>query len=107
MGTAAGFLQALVDRINANPDRFGVKEAEFLFTLSGDEGGQWVLRVSQGRASLEEGAAASPDVTIEMSAQDFQEMAAGRLGPVAAYMSGRLKIAGDIGLAMRLQPLLS
>lgn len=107
MAAAGGFLEALAERINANPDRFGVKQAVFLFTLSGEDGGTWALRVDGGRASVEQGPADRPDVTIEMSAQDFQEMAAGRLGPVAAYMSGRLKISGDIGLAMRLQPFLS
>ncbi|HEY8426165.1 MAG TPA: SCP2 sterol-binding domain-containing protein [Limnochordales bacterium] len=107
MSPAAEFLERVVERINAQPQRLGIDNASFQFTLTGDGGGTWTLVIRDGQASVQQGAASSPQVTVEMSVTDFQDMLAGRLGPVAAYMSGRLRLVGDIGMAMRLQPYLS
>ncbi|MEW6045923.1 MAG: SCP2 sterol-binding domain-containing protein [Bacillota bacterium] len=107
MATAAEFLKSLVQRMNDQPERTGIKDAAIQFVLTGDGGGSWAVVISQGKAELKDGPVPNANVTIEMSVADFQEMSAGRLGPVAAYMSGRLRIQGDMGLAMRLQPLLS
>lgn len=107
MASATEYLEGLVQRINAQPERLGTPNAVVQFTLTGDGGGTWTVVVRQGKAELQQGPAASPQVAIELSASDFQEMLAGRLGPAAAYMSGRLRLQGDIGLAMRLQAYLS
>ena len=45
------------------------------------------------------------DCTISMSADDFSELIAGRLHPTTAYMQGKLKIDGDMGVAMKLSQL--
>lgn len=47
------------------------------------------------------------DVTIGADAGVFEEMLAGDLDPTSAYMSGRLRIDGDMGMAMRLAQLLA
>ena len=103
----AEVLQKVVQRINENPGRLGIERATFQFVLTGESGGAWVLSLNGGLAELREGRAEGPDVTVELSGADFQELVAGRLGAVAAFMSGRLRVRGDLGLAMRLQPLLS
>ena len=107
MTSAAAFLEGVVERINSQPQRLGVANATVQFNLTGDGGGTWTVVLQDGKAELREGSTASPQLTIEMSTSDFQEMVAGRLGPAAAYMSGRLRLRGDIGLAMRLQAVLS
>ena len=107
MAAPAEVLHKVVQRINENPGRLGIEQATFQFVLTGERGGAWVLSVAGGLAELREGRAERPDVTVELSEADFQELVAGRLGAVAAFMSGRLRIRGDLGLAMRLQPLLA
>ena len=107
MAAPAEVLQKLVQRINENAGRLGIERATFQFVLTGDGGGAWVLSVAGGLAELQEGRAERPDVTVELSEADFQEMVAGRLGAVSAFVSGRLRIRGDLALAMRLQPLLT
>lgn len=47
------------------------------------------------------------DCTIRVSMDDFQALARGTLDPAAAFMRGRLKVAGDMSVAMKLQPLLA
>ncbi len=50
---------------------------------------------------------AEADCTIGMSKSDFEAMGRGELDPTMAFMSGKLKIQGDMGVAMKLQPLLA
>ena len=47
------------------------------------------------------------DVTMTADADTFREILDGSLNPTAAFMSGRLKVDGDMGAAMRLAPALA
>lgn len=47
------------------------------------------------------------DVTLTASAQDFQAMFEGDLSPTSAFMTGRLKVDGNMGLAMKLSAVLA
>jgi len=94
------------ERLTANPEKTKGMNAVYQFDLSGDEGGQWHIAINDGTASVKEGQAESPNVTISMSASDFVDMATGKLDGTMAFMSGKLKLKGDMGLAMKLQSLL-
>lgn len=78
-----------------------------LFDLTGESGGKWTLTLNDAGVKLEEGEAVSPDVTFTMAAQDFLGIANGTLNPISAFMQGKVKVSGDMSLAMRLQTLLS
>lgn len=45
------------------------------------------------------------ECTISMSAEDLQAMISGDLNPMMAFMGGKIKIDGDMGVAMKLQSL--
>jgi len=47
------------------------------------------------------------DCTISVSKDDFISLAGGDLDPMMAFMSGKLKVAGDMSVAMGLQSLFS
>ena len=92
------------------PKRFNKEAAKGLnavyqFDLSGDGGGKWHVVIKDQTCEVKEGAAASPNITISMSAQDYLDMISGKLNGQMAFMSGRLRIAGDMGLALRMQSL--
>jgi putative sterol carrier protein len=66
--------------------------------------GEGVILIDGGRVSNEDMPA---DCTISVSKADFEKLAQGKLDPTMAFMQGKLKVNGDMGVAMKLQPLLS
>lgn len=106
MPSAKEVFAEIQERLTANPEKTKGMNAVYQFDLSGDEGGQWHIAIKDGTASVKEGQAESPNVTISMSASDFVDMATGKLDGTMAFMSGKLKLKGDMGLAMKLQSLL-
>ena len=79
--------------------------ATYQFDLSGDGGGQWHAGIANEQCEVKEGKAALPNITISMTAQDYLDMVNGKLNGQMAFMTGKLRIAGDMGLALRLQSL--
>jgi len=77
----------------------------YQFDLSGDGGGQWYAVIANEQCEVKQGKAASTNITISMTAQDYLDMVNGKLNGQMAFMTGKLKIAGDMGLALRLQSL--
>ncbi|MBE3589925.1 MAG: SCP2 sterol-binding domain-containing protein [Firmicutes bacterium] len=102
----AEWVETLRANIAQHPEKLSGVEGTFQFILTGEEGGAFYAQAAGGRVEVAEGQAPDPSVTITMSAEDFGELMAGRLNPMTAFMSGRLKLQGDIGLALRLQSLL-
>uniref|UniRef100_K7FTP1 Hydroxysteroid dehydrogenase-like protein 2 n=1 Tax=Pelodiscus sinensis TaxID=13735 RepID=K7FTP1_PELSI len=80
----------------------------YLFELSGDEGGTWYIDLKNKAGSA--GVGEPPvkvDVVMSMSTNDFVKMFSGKLKPTMAFMSGKLKIKGNMALAMKLEKMMS
>ncbi len=75
------------------------------FNLTGDGGGTYHVLIKDGTCTVGEGAHAAPNMTMTMAAQDYVDLNQGKLNGQMAFMSGKLKIAGDMGLAMKMQSL--
>jgi putative sterol carrier protein len=95
---------------NAMPSQLNVDAAKGMssviqFKLSGDGGGDYYVEIKDGAAKVSEGTHASPNMTMSMAASDYVDMISGKLNGQMAFMSGKLKIAGDMGLAMKMQTL--
>ncbi|CAN5240543.1 SCP2 sterol-binding domain-containing protein [soil metagenome] len=73
-------------------------------TIKFDLKGEGFIFIDGGSVTNEDKAA---DCTIIVDKEDFEKMAAGSLDPTMAFMQGKLKINGDMGVAMKLQPLLA
>ena len=101
--TPAEVFQQLPQALDASAAQ-GV-DATIQFDLSGEQGGQWHLRIGGGKATVEQGTAAAPNLTISASAEDYLAVLEGSLNPQLAFMNGRLRFAGDLGLAMQMQGL--
>src|SRR5579862_1430325 len=74
----------------------------YVFDIEG--AGLWKVDVDDGAVSVSEGGG-DADVTITTSEETFEKIVAGEQNPTSAYMTGKLKIKGDMGAAMKLQKL--
>src|SRR5262245_55190516 len=74
----------------------------YLFDIDG--AGQWKVDGDDGKVSVTEGGGEA-DVTLSASEETFQKIVNGDMNPTSAYMTGKLKIKGDMGAAMKLQKL--
>lgn len=75
----------------------------YQFDLTGDGGGKYHLVISDGSLAVNPGSHEKPSITVTMAASDFVNMTNGKLNPQLAFMSGKLRIQGDMGLAMKMQ----
>jgi putative sterol carrier protein len=103
MATAAEVFTEIDTRLKGDPSKIGSLNATYAFDLDGDNY-HIVLKDGQGEAGA--GEPADPNITITMKSDDFVDLATGKLDGTMAFMSGKLKIKGDMGLAMKLQGLL-
>ncbi|TSA04439.1 MAG: sterol-binding protein [Nitrospiraceae bacterium] len=98
--TVREFFEALPSRFR--PDAADGVNAVYQFDLSGEEGGQYQLHVADRSCRVCGGVHPSPNVTLSMAGKDCVEVLEGRLSGMSALLSGRLKIVGDMGLAMQM-----
>lgn len=105
--TIAELFHTMRDKLAANPAKIATLKASYQFDLTGEGGGTYHAAFENGSYDIGEGAIANPGCSVTMAAPDFMAMVSGKLNPTAAFMSGKLKITGDMGLAMKLQQLIS
>ncbi|MCY3573566.1 MAG: SCP2 sterol-binding domain-containing protein [Chloroflexi bacterium] len=89
------------------PEKAAGLSATIAFNLRGDNGGLFWIKIADGAAENGEGGVDSADMTVHASADDWFAVATGELNPMQAFMTGKLKIQGDMGLAMKMQSLFS
>ena len=94
------FFETLESRVDASKTA-GVNKS-YVFDIDG--AGTWTVKVADGAITVDEGDSGG-DCTISTSQETFEKVLAGEQNPTAAYMSGKLKIKGDMGAAMKLQKL--
>lgn len=81
-------------------------KAVFAFVIT-DDSSEWFIDLKNGAGAVGQGAPPTPaDVTFTLKTKDFQKMFAGDLKPTTAFMTGKLKISGNMGKAMSLEKLM-
>lgn len=98
--TVKQFFEGLPASVDAS--RAAGMDNTYLFDIDG--AGRWLVRVEGGAVSVSEGTG-DADCTIVSSVDNFAKIVSGQSNPTTAYMSGKIKIKGDMGAAMKLQKL--
>jgi putative sterol carrier protein len=97
-------VQELMDRM---PKAFMPEKAEGVdtviqYNLTGEEGGNWIITIKDGECTVEPGEAKNPKMTLTADAQDYKDVITGKSNAMQAFMQGKLKLAGDLNMAMKL-----
>jgi putative sterol carrier protein len=98
--SAREFFEGLESRID--PAKTAGMTNSYVFEIDG--AGTWKVDVQDGKVSVTEGGG-DADATISASDETFSQIASGDTNATTAYMTGKLKVKGDMGAAMKLQKL--
>jgi putative sterol carrier protein len=98
--SAKEFFDTLESRVD--PSKTAGMNNSYLFDIDG--AGKWKVDVQDGNVTVSEGEQ-DADVTITTSEDTFDKIVSGEQNATSAYMTGKLKVKGDMGAAMKLQKL--
>ena len=84
------------------PDKASGTHAVVQYDVAGEGGGTWHAVIKDGTCTVSEGPGTNPALTLQIGAQEWLDMLSGKQSGQMLFMSGKLKIKGDMGLAMKL-----
>ena len=99
-GTVQEFFETLPSR--ADTSKTAGMNNSYAFDIEG--AGQWTVAVSDDGVDVHEGAGEAA-CSISATEETFMRIVSGEQNPTTAYMTGKLKVKGDMGAAMKLQKL--
>jgi len=93
---------------DAMPTRFNAAAAgswntTIQFKIAGDKGGDFVVKVADGKCETSQGTAESPSATIETNDETWMGITMGKVNPMTAFTLGKLKVKGNMGDVMKMQ----
>ena len=102
--TDAVNVKPIFDAMPLSLNKEAAKDANvtYQFNIEGEGGGQFAVTIKNGACSVQEEAAATPDVIISASASDYVNIVSGMYPFGLAYINGRLKVNGDLRQVIRM-----
>jgi putative sterol carrier protein len=100
MAAVNEFFDTLPEKVTG--DRIAGMTNSYVFDIEG--AGAWTVAIADGTLTVSEGVGEA-DCTISTSEESFEKIMSGEQNATTAYMTGKLKIKGDMGAAMKLQKL--
>jgi putative sterol carrier protein len=96
--------------INLMPGAFQAEKAVGLdttiqFSITGEGGGDWVMTIKEKQCKVETGTLPNPRLKLIADSKIFLDVITGKMDGTRAFMQGKLKLVGDMSLAMRLMNL--
>jgi putative sterol carrier protein len=105
-----GAIESIFEKMQSRltPEIIEKTQATFQFEVLGEEAGTWFVDLKNSPGKAGKGKPDfTPDATLTMDSKDFFNMLSGQLKPANAFLSGKLKISGDMRKAMKMEKLMS
>jgi len=102
MPTVPEVFANMATKLQDNPDRVAGIDAVYQFNVTGDGGADYYVNLKGGAKEVAQGQHAAADCTVAMSVEDFLAIIDGSLNAQMAFLQGKVKIAGNMALAMKL-----
>ena len=84
------------------PDKAVDVEAVIQYHLTGDEAGDWVVKIGDGKCEVEQGTTENATMTLRADSQDYKDIILGKLDPMTAFMQQKVKLTGNLNMALGL-----
>ncbi len=84
------------------PEKAPGLDAVIQFKFTGAEAGNWYATIKNDKVEVEQGEHAAPKMTLSADSSDYIKIFTGELDGMQAFMQGKIKLAGDLNLAMKL-----
>ena len=104
MRAPSEFFAAFEEAARVDPEAATQPNAVFKFVLSGENGGTWVLNLKRGASSpfVSTGDGPKEDASIHVASDEWVALTTGEMNPMRAFMSGKVRVDGDLKLAVNL-----
>ncbi len=84
-----------------NPSAAAGLNKTIQWNISGEDAGKWAVKIVNQTCEVIPGGVEKPDLTLSMLDKDWLAIADGKLNAIQAFTTGKVKAAGDLSLAMR------
>jgi putative sterol carrier protein len=84
------------------PEKAPGLDAVIQFKFTGAEAGDWYAAIKDGKCEVAKGVHPAPKMTLTADSSDYVKIFTGEIDGMQAFMQGKLKLAGDLNLAMKL-----
>ena len=84
------------------PEKAAGMDAVIQLKLTPDQPGEWFFTIKDNQCNFSQGLANAPRLTVSADSSDFIKIFSGQLDGMQAFMQGKIRIAGDMGLALKL-----
>lgn len=99
-------LNQLAEKMNNAPEGIKGVNTTYQFELTGEEEGLYQVIIKNEQVEIMEEVKEEANCTLNLSAANLLKLIEGNMNPTVAYMSGKLKIKGELALALKLQSIL-
>jgi len=101
MATIAEIMQAMPSALV--PEKAAGVDTTVQFDFTGDDGGQYVVKIHHGACEVSEGTAPEAKTSVTVAASDYVDIIEGRQDGMKAFMGGKLKVRGDMMFMLKMQ----
>ena len=100
------FEEKIAQKLKDKPELSKAVNSTYEFNITGDNGGVWTVDLTKEPGAVAAGSQGAAKCVVTCTAPDFMNIVSGKMNAQMAFMSGKLKIKGDMGLAMKLQKII-